>query len=197
MIFPCNHCIGSLNLWTFKCFFYLGLELKTELFCCWFKTLLFHFQQDSSLGSFEGDPVVSEESLTDVGTSNRRSKSSTSNSAIRKAQEALSRHQTRSNVRPLYSNTIDFHNNAHCLVQLKILFMIHWKVFCPNLCIIIWHFWSYECLSLKVRLGEVFSSFFLECDRSAALYFSKELNIGVVCSKRLPRESRAIDLENM
>ena len=56
-------------------------------------------QQDSSLGSFEGDPVVSEESLTDVETSHRRTKatSTTSQTQTRKVQEAISRHQSKPN----------------------------------------------------------------------------------------------------
>ena len=55
----------------------------------------FNLQQDSSLGSFEGDPVVSEESLTDVETSHRRTAKSTT---TRKVQEGISRHQTTTNV---------------------------------------------------------------------------------------------------
>ena len=49
------------------------------------------------MGSFEGDPVVSEESLTDVETSHRRTKatSTTSQTQTRKVQEAISRHQSK------------------------------------------------------------------------------------------------------
>ena len=59
-------------------------------------------QQDSSLGSFEGDPVVSEESLTDVETSHRRTSgkstsATTTSQTSRKVQEAISRHQTKAN----------------------------------------------------------------------------------------------------